>query len=251
MNQIWDAEKYSADFSFVHEYGNDVMSLVDTENVSTVLDLGCGNGKLTSLFAEKGLSVIGMDGSEEMLKIAEKNYPDIKFICSDATDFALKAPVDAVFSNAVFHWIDESRQLDMMKCVYQALNSRGQFVFEMGGVGNNQLIHSALKNAFEEKGYPYRIPFYFPSIGQYSSLLEKAGFQVEYAVLFERPTALQGDSGMLDWIKMFVQNPFQGIETADRDAILKKAVELLYLDLYQNGVWYADYVRLRMKAIKK
>lgn len=136
-------------------------------------------------FAEKGLSTIGIDSSEEMLKIARRNYPEIEFILSDATHFTLRKPVDIVFSNAVFHWIDKSKQLDMMKCVYHALNVGGQFVFEMGGFGNNKLIHSALLTAFEEAGYEYKMPFYFPSIGEYSPLLEQAGFKdlcINYSV---------------------------------------------------------------------
>lgn len=251
MNQNWDAEKYSENFSFVHNYGNDVMALVNIENASTILDLGCGNGVLTNQFAEKGLSTIGIDSSEEMLEIARRNYPEIEFILSDATHFTLRKPVDIVFSNAVFHWIDKSKQLDMMKCVYHALNVGGQFVFEMGGFGNNKLIHSALLTAFEEAGYEYKMPFYFPSIGEYSPLLEQAGFKVRYAVLFDRPTELKGNNGLLDWIMMFVKNTFKEIDESDRSKIIEKAIKLLQADLYKNGVWFADYVRLRMKAVKE
>ncbi len=50
MNQKWNAEKYGADFSLVHEYGNDVLSLIDFHNVSSVLDLGCGNGALKIIY---------------------------------------------------------------------------------------------------------------------------------------------------------------------------------------------------------
>ncbi|MDO4945668.1 MAG: class I SAM-dependent methyltransferase [Ruminococcus sp.] len=251
MNQNWNAEKYSSDFSFVHNYGNDLIGLIDTANVNTVLDLGCGNGVLTNSLAEKGFSVIGIDGSKEMIKIARSHYPNIKFICSDATDFVLEKPVDAVFSNAVFHWIDKSSQSCMLKCVYQSLNSNGQFVFEMGGIGNNKLIHSALSNAFAEAGYEYTMPFYFPSIGEYSALLEKEGFKVRYAVLFDRPTMLKGDNGLLEWIHMFVNNPFLSVNPNDKKIIIDKVIKSLYSDLYRNGIWYADYVRLRMKAVKE
>jgi len=211
MNQNWNAEKYSADFSFVHNYGNDVVNLIDTTNVKTVVDLGCGNGVITNSLAEKGFSVIGIDGSKEMIEIARNRYPDIKFIYSDATDFILENPVDVVFSNAVFHWIDKSEQSNMMKCVYQSLKNGGQFVFEFGGIGNNRLIHTALSKAFAEVDYEYTMPFYFPSIGEYSTLLETEGFKVRYAALFDRPTILKGDNGLLDWINMFVQNPFSTV----------------------------------------
>ena len=250
MNQNWNSSKYTSDFSFVHNYGNDVLELIDTAGVKDVLDLGCGNGALTNVLAGKGFSVIGMDASEEMLEIARSNYPGIPFIRADAVDFALESPVDVVFSNAVFHWIDRADQPRMLECVYRALRKGGQFVFEMGGLGNNALIHGALADSFRQCGYSYQIPFYFPSVGEYARMLEYAGFQVRFAVLFDRPTKLKGENGLTDWINMFVKNPFLEIDGEDRDIIIQTAVKSLSSDLYQENAWYADYVRLRMKAVK-
>ena len=251
MNITWNADKYTADFSFVHQYGNGVIDLIDSDKVQTVLDLGCGNGALSKALSDKGFSVTGIDASEELLNIAGKNYPDIQFFKEDATNFELNQPVDAVFSNAVFHWIDREKQPDMLKCVYNALNESGQFVFELGGYGNNKLIHNELDKIFSEYGYSYKMPFYFPTIGEYSALLEKAGFEVRYAVLFDRPTELKGSNGLKDWINMFIKTPFTNVDDNNRDVIINKAVENLYDTLYKNGIWYSDYVRLRMKAVKK
>lgn len=103
--------------------------------------MGCGNGALTKVLQEKGFHVTGMDSSEELLKAARIKYPDIPFIRADATDFTVGESVDAVFSNAVFHWIDREKQMDMLACVHRALKGKGQFVFEFGGYGNNALIH--------------------------------------------------------------------------------------------------------------
>ena len=212
MNINWDADKYTSDFSFVHQYGNSVMELIDASKNSTILDLGCGNGALSKALHDKGYIVRGLDASKELLDIAKKNYPDIEFTLADATNFLLHEPVDVVFSNAVFHWIDKERQPDVLKCVYNALKEDGQFVFEFGGAGNNQLIHGALTQIFSENKYKYNMPFYFPTIGEYTALLEKAGFSVRYAVLFDRPTELKGENGLKDWIKMFIITPFSVID---------------------------------------
>lgn len=80
MNIQWDAEKYTSDFSFVHRYGNSVTELIDAPSNSTVLDLGCGNGALSKVLQEKGFQVIGLDASKELLDIARKNNPEIRFI---------------------------------------------------------------------------------------------------------------------------------------------------------------------------
>lgn len=250
MNIKWDADKYTKDFSFVHQYGNDVAELIDCEKGSTLIDLGCGNGALTKAPQERGYRVTGMDSSEELLGTARGKYPDILFIRADATDFSVAETVDAVFSNAVFHWIDREKQADMLACVHRALKEKGQFAFEFGGYGNNALIHGALAEVFSECGYEYRMPFYFPTIGEYAALVEQAGFQVRYAVLFDRPTELKGSDGLKEWIHMFVKTPFATVDDAEREGIICKAVERLRDTLYREDRWYADYVRIRMKAVK-
>ena len=218
---------------------------------SAIVDLGCGNGALVKKLHDRGLSVIGIDASEDLLRIARADYPDIPFICADAADFRLEQPVDAVFSNAVFHWIDRERQPAMLSCVYKALRKGGQFVFEFGGSGNNALIHEALRSEFEKRGCRYTMPFYFPGIGEYAPLVERAGFQVRTALLFDRPTELKGKDGLRDWIEMFVKVPFAGVKEDDRIAIIDGAVRRLEPVLYRNGKWHADYVRLRMKAVRR
>lgn len=251
MNIKWDAHKYTSDFSFVHQYGNSVIELIDANKHSTILDLGCGNGALSKVLYDKGYNVRGIDASKELLDIAKKNYSDIDFIEADATNFSLKEPVDVVFSNAVFHWINREQQQDMLRCVYDALKENGQFVFEFGGYQNNQLIHKALSEIFSEYGYIYEIPFYFPTISEYATLLENSGFMVRYAILFDRLTELKGENGLRDWINMFVKNPFTVINNEDeKRTIIDKAVDNLRDILYKDGKWYADYVRIRMKAIK-
>lgn len=251
MNINWDAEKYTSDFSFVHQYGGGVAELIDAAAGSTVLDLGCGNGALSNVLHDKGYLVTGLDASKELLEIARSAYPGLAFIQGDAAGFSLPEPVDVVFSNAVFHWIDRERQPDMLSCVHRALKKNGQFVFEFGGYGNNRLIHDALAEVFSEHGYAYKVPFYFPTIGEYAALLEHAGFRVRYAVLFDRPTELKGENGLKDWISMFLKTPFSVIkDEAERETVRDQAAEHLRSALCQGGKWYADYVRLRMKAIR-
>ena len=251
MNIEWDAAKYTSDFSFVHQYGNSVIGLIDADERSTVLDLGCGNGALSKTLCDMGYIVKGIDASGELLAIAQKEYPDIEFIQADATDFSLQEPVDIVFSNAVFHWIDKERQQDMLKCVYNVLKENGQFVFEFGGHGNTQLIHETLAEIFSGHKYTYKMPCYFPTIGEYATLLENAGFSVRYAVLFDRMTELKGENGLKDWINMFVKTPFAIIKDEDeKRIIIDETADRLKGVLYRDGKWYADYVRLRMKVIK-
>lgn len=251
MNITWNADKYTTDFAFVHHYGKSVMELIDADEGSAVLDLGCGNGALTKALHDKGYSAKGLDSSQELLDIARQSYPSLEFIQADAADFALTEPVDVIFSNAVFHWIQKDLQENMLKCAYNALRKNGQFVFEFGGYGNNQSIHDALNSTFLKYGYHYEMPFYFPTLGEYASLLENRGFLVKYAVIFDRMTELKGENGLKDWITMFIKTPFFVVKSEkEKNRIISDVEKILRHDLYINGKWHADYVRLRMKAIR-
>lgn len=250
MNIKWDAEKYAEDFQFVHKYGEDVLSLLNIKKGDSVVDLGCGNGRLSVKLKEMGADVVGIDGSEEMLAIAEDNYNDINFLLADAVNFQLDKKADAIFSNAVFHWIDENNQQKLLNNISRNLKKGGQLVCEFGGKGCAETIHLELEKIFSSKGLTYRRFFYFPTIGEYAPIIEKSGMQVKYAVLFDRPTKLQGENGLADWINMFDTVPFEGIAENLKNEIIEEAVENLREKLYINGEWYADYVRIRFKAIK-
>lgn len=252
MNIKWDADDYTQNFDFVHKYGEGVIGLFDTIEGKRIIDLGCGNGALTKQLSDLGAKAIGIDGSKELLEIAKNNYPDLEFVYGDATAFTVEEKADAVFSNAVFHWIEKEKQLDMLKCVYDALKEGGELIFEFGGYENTCLIHDMLNNEFEKRGLSYTNPFYFPTIGEYAAFLELSGFKVQYATLFDRFTELKGENGLYYWIYLFVKSPFTNVNVDEKtkEEIIKSAVSNLKNDLYKDGKWYADYVRLRAKAVK-
>jgi trans-aconitate methyltransferase len=247
----WDSETYNQKFHYVSDYGKALFDLIDFKQVETAIDLGCGTGILTNALASQHINVVGLDASSSQIAKARESYPKLMFIQKDASSFRVNHPVDLIFSNALFHWIPESVQEKMMKCIGEALKSGGQLVFECGGYGNNVMIHHALEQVFKKHGYTYSMPFYFPTIGDYAPMIEKAGMIVQYAKLFKRPTPLSGEDGLSDWIRMFVTKPFIGIDQQEKNQMIEECVESLRKDMYHHGTWYADYVRLRMKAIKK
>lgn len=251
MNIKWDSENYSKNFSFVGKYGEDVLTLVDSREDGIAVDLGCGNGCLTEKLAEKGYTALGVDASEEMIEEAKKLHPDFEFLKADAAKFRLEEKADVIFSNAVLHWIDADKQEETAKNIFSQLKKGGVFVCEFGGKGNCEAVHSALEKAFEKRGLRYPRTFCFPSVGEYASLLEKCGFRVTYAVLFDRPTEQKTDKGLENWIRMFIKIPFENMDEKLAGEIIDEAVESLREKLYIDGKWYVDYVRLRIKAEKE
>ncbi len=117
MNMKWDADKYADKFSFVYQYGNSVLELLEIDKDMVILDLGCGTGTLTKKLSEMCAKAVGIDASEDLLEAAKKHYPELEFIHADATNFVLNEKVDAIFSNAVFHWIEQEKQPELLHCI--------------------------------------------------------------------------------------------------------------------------------------
>lgn len=162
--------------------------------------------------------------------------------------FQLSQKADAIFSNAVFHWIDERDQRNLLANLAAQLKPGGILVCEFGGKGCAEAVHSALENSFARWGLTYPRTFFFPTIGEYAPLLEEQGFRVDFALLFDRPTVQQSPQGLENWIRTFVKEPFSQIPASLKDEIIYETVDSLEDRLCQNGRWFVDYVRLRIKA---
>ncbi len=250
MTDSWNAELYKSKHLFVPQHGEDLITILNPKPKERILDLGCGTGELTNKIAQSGAAVIGLDSSAAMIESARNSYPNIEFVLADAKDFSFEEKFDAVFSNAALHWIREAEKV--VKCIANALHPNGRFVLEMGGKGNVEKIVCAVKEAIHEiESIEIEDIWFFPSIGEYASLLEKYGFEVEYAVHFERPTKLEdGEVGLRNWVKMFGAKMFAQVPQINQDEIIKHTETKLRAELFQNGNWYADYKRLRISAKK-
>lgn len=248
----WASGLYESKHSFVWQYGADCIELLSPQRGDRILDLGCGTGQLTQKIAASGAIAIGIDRAPTMIEQARKNYPDLRFEVVDARNFHFEEPFDAVFSNATLHWIKEPEQV--ISCIWKALKPGGRFVAEFGGKGNIKKIATAINNALEATGYPASPelnPWYFPSIGEYATLLEKQGFSVTYATLFERPTRLEdGEKGLQNWIEMFANSILQAIPATKRSSFIQQIENQLRPELYRDGTWFADYKRIRVIASK-
>lgn len=250
---FWNSSLYEGNHAFVWQYGESLLELLVPKAGERILDLGCGTGQLTEKIAQSGAFVQGIDSSLSMISTAKVNYPQINFDTADARNFQVESPLDAVFSNAVLHWIKQPDAV--INCVEKALKPGGRFVAEFGGKGNVGAIVRALLSVLSEIGpeEPQALnPWYFPSIGEYAGLLEKQGFEVGYAVLFDRPTLLEGGSaGMVNWIEMFAGGFLSGLSDDVRSHVIRTVEERLLSVLYRDGNWSADYRRIRIVGVKK
>jgi trans-aconitate methyltransferase len=249
MKQTWDAELYEARHAFVWHFGESLVELLAPVAGERILDVGCGPGQLTNKIAEHGAAVVGLDSSPDMIGQARQNFPKLHFVLQSATAMEFEDEFDAVFSNATLHWILDARAA--ARAMFRALRKGGRLLAEFGGIGNVRTIESAVKAVIEHyTDAPVAGRRFYPSVGEYTSLLEAEGFEVRFAHLFDRPTALEGENGMENWITQFSGFQFEPLAPEARKQAMKEVVELVRSKLYRDGQWFADYRRLRIIAVK-
>ena len=249
----WNATAYDDKNSFVWKHGRGVMELLAPQSGERILDLGCGTGHLTNQIAKAGAEVIGIDKSMPMIDEARRLYPNLRFEIAEGTDFHFENQFDAVFSNAAIHWMKD--QPSVARCIWEALKTGGRFVAEFGGKRNIHAIRTALAAAVKTAGAEVSFePFarYYPSIGEYATLLEAEGFRVSLASHFDRPTKLEdGENGMRNWLLTFADNIIELLPAEKREEVMSAVAQKLKPVLFREGSWFADYKRIRIVAFKQ
>jgi len=245
--QTWDPALYARNARFVSDLGSGVLLLLAPQPGERILDLGCGDGVLTKKLVDLGCQVVAVDSSAPQIEAAKKLGLDAHVMDGEALPF--RNEFDAVFSNAVLHWIKCADP--MIASVFRSLRSGGRFVAECGGHRCVDKVRRALVQALRRRGIDgeARVPWYFPTPDDYATRLERAGFRVDSIALIPRPTPLPGD--ILDWLETFAQSFLQGLQGDARTEYLHEVRAALEPQLRNStGMWVADYVRLRFSATK-
>jgi trans-aconitate methyltransferase len=248
QRQTWNPDRYARNARFVSDLGAPVVELLAPRAGERILDLGCGDGALTARLAAAGCRVVGVDSSAAQVEAARVLGLDTRVM--DISDLCFEEEFDAVFSNAVLHWVKAPDSV--IEGAWRALVSGGRFVAEFGGHGCVATIVAALEASLRHRGIdPARVnPWYFPNVDEYAPRLERAGFTVRYIALIPRPTPLPGD--ILDWLETFAESFTAALASEERQPFLEEVRETLRPSLCNGeGQWTADYVRLRFAADKK
>lgn len=246
--QSWNAQQYAQEGRFVADLAAGVFNMLTPCAGERILDLGCGDGALTAKLVAAGARVVGVDSSLSMVKAAQALGLDAQLM--NAEELPFEAEFDAVFSNAVLHWVNNHEA--MLAGVYRALKPGGRFIVEMGGYGNVAAIRVALAGVFRQWDLDaYTMDnSYFPTDTQYKARLELAGFVVHAISLIPRPTRLP-ESGMRGWLETFRRGLLDLLPAERRDEAIEETIALLEPVLHtKEGGWTADYVRLRFHARK-
>jgi trans-aconitate 2-methyltransferase len=178
----WDAAAYHRASDVQEARAERLLERLPLRGDETVLDAGCGSGRATERLLERlpRGHVIAVDSNEQMVEHARGALGDrATVIHADLTELQLKEPVDAIFSNAVFHWVlDQERLFERM---HAALRPGGTLVAGCGAPGNlGRLLAVASEVAgeapFAEHLAGYEPGWHFPDPEETEARLGAAGF---------------------------------------------------------------------------
>jgi SAM-dependent methyltransferase len=247
----WDSALYDDKHSFVWKLAAGLLDLLKAQPGERILDVGCGTGHLTAQVASVGAICTGIDLSPDMIRQAREKYPRLQFQVMDAREITFAESFDAVFSNATLHWITEPERV--LAGIARSLRPGGRFVAELGGKGNMAEFLAAASRAWTHLGLAGAMPhpWFYPSLAEYALLLERHGFEVIHAALFDRPTPLDdGERGLRNWIEMFGDAFLQTLSGSQREQFVTDVERESRPTLFRDSQWVMDYRRLRIAATR-
>jgi trans-aconitate 2-methyltransferase len=259
----WDPKLYSSSSSSQKNWGLEILAKLYFKGNERVLDVGCGDGKLSAEIARSLLegSVLGIDLSEGMITFARDHYPpekfpNLSFMQMDAGELTFDSEFDVVFSNAALHWIKAPETA--LKGFFKSLKPGGALLAQFGGRGNAaeifKIVDSMLENErwntyFRDFVFPYG--FYGPE--EYSNWLKNAGFSVKRLEMISKDMALDGKKGIYDWIDSTWHPYTQQVPHRLKEEFINELVTLFISTCPPDdkGYVHVQMIRLEIEAYRE
>lgn len=255
----WDGSAYHRVSEPQFAWGLAVLGRLELRGDETVVDAGCGSGRLTAALLDRlpRGRVIAVDRSESMLAVAEAElrprYGDrVTLLCADLLDLDLDAAADAVFSTATFHWVLDHPRL--FAVLHRALRPGGRLHAQCGGGANlrrvktraAQLVEAPQLRAWFEGWEP---PWEYADAQTTRARLQAAGFTAVETSLEPALTVFAGRQAYRAFLGTVIMRPYLARipDPPLREALLDRMCDGAEAD---QPPWSLDYWRLNMAAVR-
>lgn len=259
---MWNPQDYAKNSDAQLKWARELRKNIDLQRYRSILDVGCGDGKITADFAATlpSSKVLGIDSSHAMIAYAAKEYPTSKysnltFSRVDARKLDFEQEFDLIFSNAVLHWVDN--HLAFLNGANSALQDAGRLIISCGGRGNAAQIlevFAELTNCQPWSVYfnDFHNPYFFYGLQDYRTWLEKSNFAIERLELVPKDMTHKGRKGLASWIRTTWMPFTKSVPEDKREDFISQFVDL-YLARYpldSQGLAHVSMVRLEVDAYK-
>ena len=207
----WNAADYAANSAAQHAWARELMARLALRGDERVLDVGCGDGKVTAEIARvlKDGGITGIDSSRQMIEFARETFPrtkhpNLEFQVMDARHIELEKRFDLVFSSSVLHWVDDHPAF--LRCAASVLRPGGRLLVSCGGKGNAQDVFLALRPELRHKRWSrffrkLERRYFFHAPGDYQKWLPQFGFVPRDIGLAPKDAAYDGPEKFAAWFR--------------------------------------------------
>lgn len=263
----WDPVEYERSSSAQYRWALELISQIDIAPDKHILDIGCGDGKITAhLAAAVPLGrVMGIDLSSEMIRFAQAkfsskdyptlSYPTLSFQVGDATCLPFCEEFDLAVSFACLHWIKDIPAV--LKGVCRSLRPGGRILFQCGGRGNAAKLLDVTEEITRSEQFAgyfqgFRFPYYFYGPDDYDIWLRQAGLEPIRTELVPKDMVHQGQLGLEGFIRSTWLPYLERLPESLRAQFVSE-VAGRYIDRYpldDQGKSHVQMVRLEAEAEK-
>lgn len=227
----------------------ELLARVAHDDVTSVVDLGCGPGNSTALLKQRWptAQITGVDNSPAMLEQARSTLPDCHFVEADIRQYKPGQPLSLIYANALLQWIPD--HYDLLPHLVSLLQLNGVLAIQMP---DNRLepSHVAMREVAYEQGYPDRGRDALPGVHAYYDILTEVGCEVDIwrTTYYHRMSSHQA---IIDWVSATGLRPWlQELTESEQKNYLKRYHALLeeQYPLQENGQILLAFPRLFMVA---
>lgn len=258
----WDPCLYHSSSSAQSGWASDLLEKLRFQGNERVLDIGCGDGKITADIAKRVPRgrVTGIDSSPDMIGFARRHYTggevqNLSFEVCDMRELPFINEFNLVFSNASMHWVKEHEKV--LKCIQRALVPGGRMLVQMGGKGNAAAVFAVIEKVISNERYAgyfmgFQAPYAFYGPEDYLPWLHQAGLIPVRVELLPKMMVQHGYEGLSGWIKT-TWHPYLERIPEDLQTRFIKDIYEHYIANHQpdhQGNIMIDMVRLEVEAQK-
>jgi len=259
----WNAVEYARNSAAQQGWALELIAKLDLRGDEAVLDIGCGDGKVTAEIARRlpRGTVTGVDSSADMIRLAQSSfpfasYPNLSFHPGDAASLPFDGTFDVVFSNAALHWVKDHRPV--LAGIARSLRHGGRALLQMGGRGNGAEIMEVAARLLESSTWSrwfvgFQPPWGFYGPEEYSKWCAEAGLEAARIELLPRRMLQKGADGLASWLRTTWMPYTERLPEERREAFIREVVDR-YMRVHPpdaEGSVAVSMVRLEVEAARR